>query len=194
MRFRKRTRELEKLGTLREGAVETPHQYADTWLREPTTGPDRIAVGASSGQTQLISRLADVVTDPLFILYVLTVSRIDNEPGRYQSPFPVERDEREAFLDAYGDFIERDARHEVWLGAPDGSATLVYDQHNVLYAYGPLDGFESVLSESGFSEGPVEIPVPHIHYYHAEFDEDEARVLGHFEWVVTPLRPEDDPD
>jgi hypothetical protein len=194
MRFRKQPRELEKFGTLREDGVEIPYRYADTWARESTTGPDRIVVGASSGQIHLMSRLADVVGDPLFILYVLTEPRTDHEPGRYQSPYALERDEREAFLQTFGDFIECDGRHQFWLGAPDGSATLVYENHNLLYAYGPLESFKRTLSEAGLSEGPVEIPVPHVHYYHAEFDEDQARLVEHFEWLLTPLKPEDDSD
>lgn len=123
---------------------EIPHHYADTWTREATSGPDRIIIGALSSQTQLMSRLADVVAEPLLILYVLTVPRSENEPG----PYPLEREARREFLTSFAEFLERDGRHDFWLASPDGSATLVYDKHNVLYGYGPLDAFERVLEEA----------------------------------------------
>ena len=34
-------------------------------------------------------------------------------------------------------------------------ATIVLDRHNLIYAYGPLDGFERVLDSAGIPRGPL---------------------------------------
>jgi hypothetical protein len=71
-------------------------------------------------------------------------------------------------------------------------STLVYDQHNVIYAYGPLNRFEEVLRKQGFKTGAVRFPSPHAHNYNPENDEEETRVLEYCEWLPTPLMKDDD--
>ena len=67
-------------------------------------------------------------------------------------------------------------------------ATLVYDQHNVIYAYGAnLEVFEQALRERGFTEGAVRFPVPHQHKYNPQFDNQERQILSHWEWIHFPL-------
>jgi hypothetical protein len=70
---------------------------------------------------------------------------------------------------------------------------LVYDRHNVIYAYGPLDRFIAVLNSAGLTESKqVHFPSPHAHHYHPEFDADEKRILRTEEWTISPLRPGDE--
>ena len=73
-----------------------------------------------------------------------------------------------------------------------GFGTIVYDRHNVLYAYGPLDKFVEVLQANGLKEGKVELPAPHWHGYHPEFDKAQSQVLSRLQWIHSPLRPGDD--
>ena len=70
---------------------------------------------------------------------------------------------------------------------------LVYDRHNVIYAYGPLERFIAALESEGLTESKeVRFPVPHAHHYHAEFDVDERSVLKNEEWTLSPLHPGDE--
>ena len=88
--------------------------------------------------------------------------------------------------------IENDARHEFWIGSTSNHGMLVYDEHGLIYAYGPLPEFERSLSAMGFRSGEFSIPAPHAHHYHAEYDEDVRRLLSHWDWRHTELRPEDE--
>ena len=102
------------------------------------------------------------------------------------------RAEIEAFLATYREFLEGDGRHALWVASVAGQGTLVYDRHNVIYAYGPLEAFEDVLTARGLRRGRVELPVPHSHHYHDAYDTAETRLLGAFDWIHTPLRDGDE--
>jgi hypothetical protein len=112
--------------------------------------------------------------------------------GRYQSPEPMDRSAVEAFLTQYREFLEGDARHAIWVASTAGEGTLVYDRHNIIYAYGPIECFEDVLTARGIRRGEVKLPSPHSHHYHREHDADEERLLAAMEWIQTPLRDGDD--
>jgi hypothetical protein len=77
----------------------------------------------------------------------------------------------------------------VWIHSPDSSATIVYEEHNLIYAYGPLDCYTQILSERGFQQGNIELPFPHTHRYHDEFDETERQIIQNHAWRRTPLLP-----
>lgn len=180
-----------KLGTL-VGSDFVPHRFSNTWDIEPTTGPDRIVVGPSSRHVELMIRLAKELPEPFGILYVLLVSRNEHEPARYQSPYPCQRDEMEAFLENFREFLERDGRHHIWVMSLPESSTLVYDQHNIIYAYGPLKQFREVLQKEGLERGAVSLPCPHSHNYNPQFDQDEQRLFDHWNWLKSPLMEGDD--
>jgi len=70
---------------------------------------------------------------------------------------------------------------------------LVYDRHNVIYAYGQLVRFIAALELEGLTESKeVRFPGPHAHHYHPEFDSNEHAILKNEEWTVSPLRPGDE--
>ena len=96
------------------------------------------------------------------------------------------------FLWTFSGFFQRDARHEIWVGSVHGPELLVVDEYALLYAYGPRESYNIILKEGGFEEGIFEIPAPHRHHYHVEFDADEELVLRYFEWRKSPLRPGDE--
>lgn len=173
-----------KFGTLEEGV---PFVYPNVWKQGKTTGPDRLVIASASGQIDLIRKLTAVLPEPFGILYVLLVPRSGGEEGRYQSPKPFTRDELEAFLTQFQEFFERDARHNLWIRSLPASSTLVYDNHNVTYAYGQLKDFKSVLAQQGLQEGEVHFPDPHSHNYNVEFDQAERDVMSYSEWLHSPL-------
>lgn len=70
---------------------------------------------------------------------------------------------------------------------------LVYDRHNVTYAYGSLSKWQHVLSEVGLREVPlIRFPSPHSHHYHESMDDEERRMAGRWDWNRTPLKPSDE--
>lgn len=171
-----------------------PHRYRNVFARQQTTGPERLVIGASSEHVSVMLRLAQKTRGPFEVLYVLAVSVSGREPGRYQSPAPMELAAVTELLTRYEQFIEGDGRHHVWLIGRDYESCLVYDNHNIMYAYGPLDAFERVLRVLGFSEGEVAIPSPHTHHYHAQNADVEQAFLSEMDWIHYPLVEEhDDP-
>lgn len=164
----------------------TPYRYSDRFQIEKTTGADRLRIGASEAQISLIWRLAFSLPAPYYVLYVLHTSRCGNELGRYQSP-AIDFHTLNGFLAEFCEFLTDDARHDLWIHSPEGGATVVWDRHHLIYAYGPLERFGAVLKES-LQEGDVDgPPSPHVHMYHPEYDDSERRLLRHFEWIRSPL-------
>ncbi len=180
-----------KLGSL-VGTEFLPYRYSNMWSMEKTTGPDRLVIAPASEQIEMIVELAKGVPEPFGILYVLLISRLDNGLGRYQNPNPSSRREMEAFLRKFKEYFENDGRHHVWITSLQVSATFVYDRHNVIYAYGPLEQFKKILVDRGLKEGPVRFPGPHSHNYNSQFDDQEREVLQYWEWRRTPLTDSDD--
>jgi len=180
-----------KLGWLPNGSDEMPYQYPNVWAREKTTGPERFIISPRDHYIRLLLELAECLEEPLYLLYVLTVPRGGGKAGRYESKNSFTLDQLQSFLYEYVELLEKDARNSIWIQSRSG--LLVYDLHNVIYAYGPLELFQPVLQTSGLSEsGEVRFPSPHVHRYHFQFDEDQARILREVEWIHSPLSPGDE--
>jgi hypothetical protein len=121
---------------------ECRYDYANEFAVEETSGPERLVIAPSSNHLSILIDLLQVMHEPFRILYVLTVPRGGSEAGRYQSANPLLRQEVEEFLVRFGQFLENDGRHHVWVKAVPGLDLLIYDKHNVIYAYGRLAEFE----------------------------------------------------
>lgn len=173
-----------------EGRLE-PFHHANTFAREQTTGPERVRIGPRGGQRHLFGTLASLLGPPYKLLYLLHTSRTRAELGRYESPW-LEDAELTSFLDRFGQFIAEDARHDLWVLGGGGSGTIVWERHDLVYAYGPIPTYVMMLESAGFREGWPTWPVPHAHCYNPEWDEAEREILRAFDWDRTPLRPEDE--
>lgn len=169
-----------------------PFRYSDIYELQKTTGPQRLAIAPAGNQIELLLNLAQTLPEPFGILYVLLVSREGNDLGRYQSPAPIGGKKLENFLVQFQDYLELDGRHHLWITSLPSSSTLVYDQHNVVYAYGPLDQFEERLIRRGMSAGEIRFPAPHQHMYHPAFDVSENQMLAYWDWKQFPLAPGDE--
>jgi len=88
------------------------HRYPKTFVREKTTGPERLKIAASENGAQLLLKLASTLEGPFAALYVLLVPRGGGTSGRFQSPW-MNRDELHAFVEQFGPFFEQDGRHHV---------------------------------------------------------------------------------
>jgi hypothetical protein len=172
---------------------DQPYQYPNAWAIEETSAGSRLAIAPASDQVDLLIRLIEAMPEPFGVLYLLVVPRGGGEPGRYQSPEPQTRDSVERFLRKFRTFLENDGRHHLWIASVSSPAMLVFDRHNLIYGYGPLEEFETILSEIGLGKSPsVQLPSPHVHHYNEHFDKDEHMVLVHWRWLRTPLRDVDD--
>jgi hypothetical protein len=175
------------------GMGDDVYVYPNAYQKEQTTGPGRLVIGPATGHVDILLALMEFMPDPLGVLYVLVVPRSkSHEAGRYQSPYPVDRQDAVDFLTRFRDAFEKDGRHNLWVSSPESNGCLVYDKHNVIYAYGPLAEFEEVLKAMGLLEGPVTFPVPHSHYYNEEWDDDVEAILRYWEWQHYPLRDQDE--
>jgi len=177
------------------------HLQADRWvehsypavyrLPEAAEESQRLVAGVPGGDPEIFLRLVSCLEPPYFLLYVLHTPRGEGEPGRYQSP-ELSLSQLKGFVAQFNTFLAQDARFDLWARSPAERATVVWDRHNQIFAYGPLARFESELRTLGFSPGRPEVPVPHEHHYRSEFDSPAEKVLKAFEWSYSPLRPEDE--
>jgi hypothetical protein len=173
-----------RLGAFIDGHGWVEHKYGRVWQRKE----DRLVAAPDDAQVELILKLAADLQEPFRVLYVLLVPRDDSQDeGRFELMEPLTRNELTSFARRYRELFENDGRHHLWVASAHDDATIVYDQHNVLYLYGPLTRFEKVLLDEGLSEGEVIFPSPHSHHYHEELDPLVDDMLERYEWQWYPL-------
>ena len=179
-----------------ERGEHIPHDYGNVYFEQPCGPSKRLVIGPSSNHIELMTELsAELSGCPWFVLYILLVPRQGNrEAGRYQSqPFDTHA-ELSTFLSSFRSYFEGDGRHHVWVGSAANDGLLVYDQHNVIFGYGLLDRFKSLLRSRGFRERDFWFPAPHAHSYAPENDVEEERLMAEVEWKQFPLQPGDEWD
>lgn len=125
------------------------------------------------------------------LLLALCTPRGEAEAGRYQS-HALSLSEVKGFLAKFGAFLSGDARFDIWAHSASDEGTVVWDRHDILFAYGAIEQFSATLRSLGFSEGSPSVPVPHEHHYRAELDQFAEEIMSSFNWSYSPLRPEDE--
>ena len=172
---------------------DRPYQHARHFeLQRLRGGSSRLVVGLQSSPLSLVKDMVARLPGPFRVLYVLVVAGTDAyEPGRYECPVEFTLDRLTTFIDEFSAFFEGDGRHHLWVASASAGA-VVYDRHELIYAYGPLDDFERVLASRGYKETSVEVPAPHAHHYRAEFDSHLVRLMKRWHWRHSPLKPGDD--
>jgi hypothetical protein len=160
-------------------------------LEKTASGTERLAIGLPRSATRTFRRLADVMSEPFSVLYILHTPRGEGEPGRYQSE-EISGAQLDKFLERFERFLAGDARHDVWVRSASSGDLIVWDRHNNIFAYGDLAAFVKRLSELGFRvQEPPRLGV-HQHHYRQELDSEAADLLTVFDWHRTPLRAEDE--
>lgn len=184
---------LEKFCRFHQGQ-HIPYDYGNQYFRQPCGAANRLVIGPSGSHIDLLIELAaELHGQPWFVLYVLLVPRLGNRSsGRYQSEPFGSLAELAMFLSAFRSFFESDGRHHVWVGSARNDGLLVYDHHNVLFAYGPLDAFEQALLRKGYRQQEFWFPAFHAHSYAPENDLEEERLMTEMEWKYSPLQPGDE--
>jgi hypothetical protein len=165
--------------------------YGNVFSRQTIGGTPRLRIALDGQHDTAVRALVGRLPGPFQLLYVLHTTRTGAALGRYESP-ELSAAAVDDFVTTFGGFLCQDARHDVWVRSPDDDATIVWDRHNLIYAYGPLEPFESVLRHFGVRSGaPPPIPDPHVHHYHREWDPGEDAVLHACDWCITPLQEPD---
>ncbi|MCC6953540.1 MAG: hypothetical protein IT290_05440 [Deltaproteobacteria bacterium] len=169
-----------------------PFRHDNVFTRERTTGSDRLVVGPRTNHVRVLLDLASTWKGDYWLLYILAVSRTGHPAARYQTPVTLDFEELTEFFDSFGTFLEADGRHHLWVGSADQEGILVYDRHDIIYAYGALDEYEARLAQRGFRMGEAKVPQTHEHQISSENDAQEGRILSYWEWLSVPLKPGDD--
>ena len=170
-----------------------PWRYGAVYERQQYDGGVRLRVGTDERQVDLLIALMEAMREPLFVLYVLnTPVSAGYEVGRYQSE-PVSREEAGVFLALHERFLESDAWHSCWIAHPgDGPLEqVVYEHDNLLYAYGPVDEFETILRRQGYVPGKIRYPDPHCHRYHPQLNCMADEMMAYWRWIRFPLQAAD---
>jgi hypothetical protein len=184
---------LMKFATLNSAGEEIAFSYGDVYFREPLSQSERFNIGPSASHVDLMLTLASTwPTQQYYILYLLLISHSGAPPGRYQSPLIESFEDLQVFFYTYERFLESDGRHHIWISSPANEGTLVYDQHNVIFAYGDLSSYEVVLRERGFRQQEFWFPSPHCHSYPSSHVTDEESLLSHLDWQYSPLQEGDE--
>jgi len=162
-------------------------------MEETNGGCHRLVVAPQSDQIEVLIKLLQALSGPFWVLYVLVIDRGESGVGRYQSPELQTREDVESLLREFRDFFEIDGRHNLWIASESGSEMLIYDRHNVIYGYGPLQQWGRALSKSELNRAAdIKFPDPHSHHYHQSMDGEERRLIAHMEWDKTALRDGDE--
>jgi len=151
----------------------------------------RLRAGFPKDDPAILHRLLDSMPEPFLLLYVLHTPRGEGAPGDIKA-IPYRLKKSKNLLSTYWEYLSRDARFDLWFYSPAINATLVWDRHDLLFAYGPLDNFEAILSEWGCQHGYPVLPSPHTHNYHAGFDISATQLLERYPWKRSPLHQMDD--
>ncbi len=176
----------------RPGSRWVEHTHLPTFAIESTSAKaNRLVAGLPAREAcTILAALVDLVEPPYFLLYVLHTPRGEGEPGRYMSPL-IDRDSVKTFLRRFKAFLTADSRFDLWIHSRSDDTTLVWDRHNVLFAYGDLEQFSTALRARGFGCGRPSLDFEHVHHYRAKFDTAAAELLETFDWGFSPLKPED---
>jgi hypothetical protein len=171
---------------------DKPHEYGQVYMLESYPAYSRLKIGASTKAIELLLHLSDCMSPPFFCLYVLVIGPSEMQAGRYQSPLLTDKTDLIDFLLEYKQLFESDGRHHIWVSAPEANATLVYDKHNVIYAYGLQEEFTARLQALGYEEAEFDFPYPHVHSYPAESYGKVDELLQYWEWQHFPLQEADE--
>ena len=184
---------IPKFGTLDLRGEPVAHDYGDSYFRQPCGDGARLVIGPTDSQIKLLDELAaNFPTRRYYVLSLLLLSHAGRTPGRYQSPLIGGHEDLQLFIWTFQKFFEGDGRHHLWIASPGAPDLLVYDQHNVIFAYGNLDAFESVLQSHRYQYKGLWFPSPHAHGYDPANVSAEDELMSYFEWKYFELQPGDD--
>ena len=176
-----------------ENGNSLPFDYGNRYFRQPCGDAERLVIGATNQNVKLLDQLSTCFSSQTFyLLYVLLLSHDGRSPGRYQSPTIESHEDLQVFIWSFQEFLEGDGRHHLWIASPNSTDLIVYDQHDVIFAYGDLDAFESLLLANGFASEEFWFPFPHTHSFDPKNVRYEEELLAYFDWTFFELQDGDE--
>ncbi len=153
----------------------------------------RVVFATTEGYINLIRECLRIMPEPFHFTYVLIRPINGLSIGRYCTVEPLSRKEMSEFLDEYGHFLEHDARHHIYFSSDDPGTFLVYDHHDIIYAYGRQEVFLNHLRNKNYLEAEPQIENPHYHGFNHDHRVDERQLIASRQWTIYDLEPIDDP-
>jgi hypothetical protein len=169
-----------KLGTWDPERGWVPVQQGNRFQYQNISGVKRILISTENDPLGLISDLLEFYSSPFRFSYFIVSSTDVGEPSKYELQ-GLSREQLTHILNQFSEFFRSDARHHLWIHAT-GGGTLIYDEHDWIYAYGSQNEIASFLTGTGFEEKPPEIPFPHLHNEPRENDVRMRELLNSYEW------------
>lgn len=177
------------------GTIDSkPIHYGNHWMVRKAGPMLQLWITTDYNPITLIKKLLTLGEGPYGLLYILNVARATSQPGRYQGPL-LDQPSLFQWLDRFADYLSGDGRHHLWfydLSQSTRHPRIVYNNHEIIIAYGAIERIETYLRQQQFSESEIHIPAPHAHSYNVQFDDDEEAILKSLEWTLFPLQPDDE--
>lgn len=164
----------------------TPVRYDNLYRSQSISGVQRFVIATEGEPVELLRKLVGLYSGPFRLVYLLMTPPEGYEPTRYEVA-GLGLAEVDSFLVRFKPFLQADARHHIWIHAETSGGTLIYDEHDWIYAYGLRDEVERLLIQEGFQDGVPEIPFPHMHNESSAHDEAMLELLGAMSWKQVPV-------
>ncbi|MEM9065273.1 MAG: hypothetical protein AAGB51_07265 [Planctomycetota bacterium] len=174
-----------------EPGTDEAFRHDGTFAVDAGDGWSRLRVGVPRAGVELLLNLAGILEGPFKLLYIVFARPIGIESGRYESAGWLSLGEITETLNAYAEMLERDGRHAIWVMSETGQ--VIYDQHEMLFFYGPVATAQELIETLGFIPGDPRVPSPHVHHYHDVYDSQSEAFVRSREWLWSELREGDDP-
>ena len=175
-----------KLGTFDPEQGWMPVTLDHVYDREIQKGVERIAIASRFGQVKQLCEMISALDGPFRFVYYLLSESGEYSAGYYSVVRDLDRDQVQSMLMEFERFFEHDGRHTLWIASPREKATVILDEHNLIYGYGPLDRWEAQLLASDLERGPVSIPFPHTHHRHEGMESELIRLMQSQIWALRP--------
>jgi hypothetical protein len=190
------------MALIKYGSTTEPHNdintltelmYKKEYAIEKFSGGERLIISPENEQIDMMLNLLGESNNSQYgILYILLVSRCGNKLGRYQIANSVTFDELKLFCKKYSKYLETDGRHHFWIINHNTKDLVIYDQHNVLYAYENPETKINILEKINYKRvEKIFFSTPHCHCYNEENDIFEIDIIKNNEWIVTALTAQD---
>ncbi|MFB6366573.1 hypothetical protein ACFCP7_21375 [Paenibacillus elgii] len=171
--------------------IEEFNDFADrlVYFQQDYEKFSRLVIWPSDKAIFVICELLKITKEKYEVFYILRSSRCNNEEARYKME-AVDLKTITEFLEKFGTYLEYDSRHRIVIRSSDERLTyFVFDEENIILAYGNVEEFKLLLNRLGFDEynKPLIYPEPHMHLYQEELDKYEDKVLSYFPWVKSKL-------
>jgi hypothetical protein len=169
-----------KLGAWDPSTGWVPVLHQNLYHAQNISGVNRLLISTSGDPLTLLKQLLNFYGEPYRFSYFLINATESGTPTRYELSL-LNRESLVGILDSYATLLRSDARHHIWIHA-SGGGTLIYDEHDWIYAYGSQSEIVEHLQSLGFADGIPEIPFPHLHNEDRSLDAEQEKMLEAYDW------------